>query len=60
MEHEVFNEGISANEIKIGQQEELVGVGAPQPVYIRLETQIVPAAENPVSPSRLHQLRCQF
>ena len=50
MENEDYYEELSNNKIEIGQQDELMGVVAPQPVNILLEVQVVPAG-NPESPS---------
>ena len=50
MENEDYYEELSDNEIETGQQEELVGVVAPQPVKIPSAVQVV-HADNPESPS---------
>ena len=50
MENEDYCQELSDNEIEIGQQDELVGVVAPQPVNIPLEVRVFPA-DNPESPS---------
>ena len=50
MDNEVYFELVSDNEVELGQQEEVLGIVAPQTVNIPLEVQFVPA-ENPKSPS---------